>query len=374
MKDLSQIIEQYQQNNQFSGQIVIARKNAIIHSYITGFADFASKKPFSQPQIFPVASLTKQFMAVAILKLVAAGKIELHKPISQYLVERHEIWDGAMPQWANEITIHQLLSNSSGLVNYVMEAIFHPDEWRDLDDANGCNIVRQIVGKIKSMPLLFTPGSQFGYSNTNYLLLGEIAGAFLSDLTVWFKQEIFQPLKMNDTTWPALDDELAYVRNIYTRDDLPKRYTSNYHQIETVPELVTSHGFNVPCSGAGGMFSTAHDLLIWNSALYNGKVIDNEQLLQMTTIHQQIEDDPSLGKVAYGYGLMIDEIGGYKIYRHSGHFSGIRTQLSYDPRNQISIILLTNISPSYAQDFSLVALQDKEQVDLVSQLHLAVIA
>ncbi len=375
MKQLLDIINQYQQQNQFSGQIIVARKKNIVYSYTAGYADFANKQQFSEQTIFPIASISKQFMATVILKLIESRQIDIEDPISAHLKVDHKIWSGNMPLWANNITIHQLLANCSGLVNYVMEAIFHPDAWQEMDNANGQDITRLIVEKINFMPLLFVPGSQFAYSNTNYLLLGEIAQEVIKSqsLPTWVQNNIFNPLEMTKTIWPDLEQELAYIRNIYAQTNLPKRYTTNYHDVTSEPELVVSHGFNVPCGGAGSMFSTAKDLLTWNNALYSGKIISTILLQQMTTVHQHIDNDPSLGKVSYGYGIMIDKIEGQTIYRHSGHFNGIRTQLSYDPNNEISVVLLTNFSPSYAQDFSFVSMQDKEQVDLVSQLHLAIL-
>lgn len=367
------LIADYQNNNQFSGQIVIAQNGQIIYRYCDGYADIALKKPFATQQVFPIAAITKQFMAALILKLCEDGKLELNQPIITYLNANHEVWDGDVPKWAYEITIHHLLSNSSGLVNYIMEAIFDPKYWLNINDSDGHNVARCILNKIKDSPLLFTPGSEFGYCDTNYLLLDIIARQLIDiDLHDWFRLNLFTKFAMHDTIWPKLSDELAYIRDIYCDDKLPKRYSAMYCDVKSKPRLECDHGFNVPCAGAGSMFSTVDDLIIWNDVLHNEKFINAKSLQLMRDIHVGSKDS-YLGAVSYGYGLMIDYIGEQVIYSHSGHFKGIRTHLSYNVQNKISIVILANLGPSYEQDFAAVGAQDQEQLNLVTQLHREII-
>lgn len=373
MYALQQLIADYQNNNQFSGQLAVAKEGNIIYRYSDGYADLTLQRPFANKQVFPIAAITKQFMAAMILKLCEDGKLELDQPIITYLPANHEIWDGHVPKWATEITLHHLLSNSSGLVNYIMEAIFDPKYWRSINDSDGHNVARCILNKVKDSPLLFTPGSEFGYCDTNYLLLDLIARQLIGvDLHDWFRINVFNQFAMHDTTWPKLSDELAYIRDIYCNESLPKRYTAMYRDVKSTPYLEFDHGFNVPCAGAGGMFSTLEDLLIWNEVLHNEKFINAKSLQLMRDIHIGSKDS-YLGTVSYGYGLMVDYIGEYAIYSHSGHFKGIRTHLSYDVQNKISIVILANLGPSYEQDFATVEAQDREQLNLVTQLHREII-
>ena len=117
------LIQNYSAHHQFSGQIVIARDKDVIYEYTAGYSDYQQQLPFSNQQTFPIASITKQFTAAAILKLMECGKIRLDSPLSSYLNPNNALWQGNIPHWADRITIHHLLSNSSGLSNYLLDAI-----------------------------------------------------------------------------------------------------------------------------------------------------------------------------------------------------------------------------------------------------------
>ena len=118
----------------------------------------------------------------------------------------------------------------------------------------------------------------------------------------------------------------------------------NYQQTNEQPSLVTAHEVNVPCGGSGSIISTAEDLLNWNYALHNGKILKSETLDLMRIIHIQVDDSYYLGSVSYGYGIIVDNIDGVNIYSHPGSFSGISTYLSYDPLNQTGIAIMSNFS------------------------------
>lgn len=369
--NLLDIVYLYRKNNFFSGHIVIAKDGEVIFNYVDGFSNFENKANFIDNQLFHIASITKQFLSMLIMKLNEDNKLCLNDPISSYLNSSHSIWGGSLPDWANQITISNLLSNSSGIVNYIMDAILHPELWSDLYEANHYDIKKLILNKIKNMPLEFSPGSNFAYSNTNYMLLELIAIELINqfDLKQWFEENVFRPLNMQNTIWLTTEEELFLIKNIYSNIDLPKRYTILYHDTINEPKIVNSHGLNLPLGGAGCMLSSINDLLIWNNVLYSGELISDKSLKIMTHIHYGSENDPSLGKVFYGYGLMIDNIDNKTIYRHSGHLNGVRSHLSYDQNNNYSIVMLSNMSPSYEQDFDKINLQDKEQFDLISDLH-----
>ena len=230
-----------------------------------------------------------------------------------------------------------------------------------------------IITKVKNTPLDFIPGSKFAYNNINFLLLGIILAEIVSDHNVseFYHKEIFKPYGLNNTIWPSLAEELTYIHNIYADQQLPKRYTINYQQIQEKPLLINGHGVNVPSGGGGHIFSTAEDLLKWNYALHGSEILKPKSLDLMSTIHISTEDTFYLGKVSYGYGIIIDNIDGKNIYSHPGSYNGISTYLSYDPFNQIGVAVLSNFSISDSESSPQAKHPGRVLFNLIETIHRA---
>lgn len=371
MKTIEKIIQKYMHINPFSGQIMIAQADKIIEKFEYGYKDFESLTNFSEHQQFPIASITKQFTAAGILHLVEQKVLDLNQTIHKYLPQEHLLWHGNMPEWAKQITVHNLLTNSSGLPNYYLDAVINPQEWNSINQVAPKDLYSAIISKIKFTPLLFTPGSKFAYNDTNFLLIGIILAEFVQDnnLSKFYEQQFFNPLELKHIIWPNLDQELAYIYNIYANPRWPKRYIVNYQQVDEQPTLVTHHEVNVP-SGAGyNMWSTAEDLLKWNYALHNGQVINPTLLQMMRTSHMTTNDNYYLGTISYGYGLMMENIDDRIIYYHPGYISGINTYLSYDPANKLGIAVLSNFSISDVNKESQVRHPGKILLGLIENIH-----
>ena len=351
MKEIEHLFNKYISINPFSGQVMVARQNKIIDKLEYGYKDFETKSPFLEHQLFPIASITKQFTAVGILYHVEQGVLELNQTLSHYLPINHSLWQGSMPEWATQITIHHLLTHSSGLPNYYLQALLSPNASSDIDNVDHKDLYGTSITKIKNTPFEFAPGSKLVYNDINFLLLGIILAEIVPshNLGEFYNQEIFKSCGLNNTIWPSLEDELTYIHNIYADWQLPKRYTINYQQIHEKPLLVGSHRVNVPSGGGGHMFSTSEDLLKWNHALHSGEILKPAFLNLMRKIQISTENSYYLGKFSYGYGIIIDNIDGKNIYSHPGSINGISTYLSYDPSNEIGIAILSNFSISNSE-------------------------
>lgn len=373
MKEIKHILNKYISSNPFSGQVMVARQNKIIDKLEYGYKDFETKTPFLEHQLFPIASITKQFTAVGILYHVDRGAIELNQVLSHYLPVNHSLWQGSMPKWATQITIHHLLSNSCGLPNYYLQALFNPNDWSDINNVDLKDLYGAIITKIKNTPLDFTPGSKFAYSDINFLILGIILAEIVPshNLGEFYQEVLFKPFGLSNTIWPSLEEELTYIHNIYADSQLPKRYTVNYQPEQEKPLLVKSHEVNVPCGGCGHIFSTAEDLLKWNYALHGGKILKPESLDLMHTIHISTKDTYYLGKVSYGYGIIVDDIDDKTIYSHPGSMNGISTYLSYDPSNEIGIAILSNFSISDSEGSLQVKHPGRVLFNLIETIHRA---
>ncbi|MBI2790523.1 MAG: beta-lactamase family protein [Gammaproteobacteria bacterium] len=337
---IDKAIVKFQTQNILNADILIAKDNAVLCRKSVGFADIERKRSFTEHTIFPIASISKQFTAVAILLLLDEGKIDLHQSIARYLPEDHPLWQGKMPTWANIITSHHLLTHSSGLVSYTDEKIESLQDEKD--------ILPLLISYFKDKPLKFKPGSQFDYSNTGYLLLSviieNISGKSLSE---FLQSKIFQPLDMTKTSLPNLATEMKYIDAFPIKGDVPIPYIGILNNSK--PELTqVKHPFTVPLQGGAAMFSTLHDLRKWNDALYHHRVLSERSFKLMTTPHIHI-NDPLFGDTNYGYGIFIDNKHTPLLYKHGGWIEGVRAMLSFSPKNQTTVIVLSNVSPDETQ-------------------------
>ena len=294
----------------FSGQILVAKDNKILLDRSYGYSDYENHIKTFNSTTFAIGSVTKQFTAAAIVQLAEDKKLSYDDKVSKYFSE--------VP-FADQITIHQLLTHTSGLYNYTMmlPEFFNIDkeEWT----------FEKIISLIKDQPLDFEPGTGWNYSNTGYLILGEIVEK-LSGQTLenYLQDNIFTPVGMKNTGVAYSPDEKIVEANGYTGN------------IEVILDPVDSVLLNV-AYGAGYLHSTVQDLHKWNKALLAGEVVSTEGLERM------------LGKapgmellVPYGYGLMLGN-GEYgaEIF-HGGNTIGFTSENAIFATENAQIIILTN--------------------------------
>jgi CubicO group peptidase (beta-lactamase class C family) len=298
-------VEQYLQHfvstQQFMGSVLIAKGDAVLLDKGYGFSDLARRAPNSPKTRFMLASVSKQFTAASILLLEERGKLRLDDPLSKYLPSTPAVW--------GKITIFNLLTHTSGIPNYTSfpEAAFSTPTTPD----------KQIATFINK-PLDFSPGQRWSYSNSNYVLLGyliqrisgESYGAFL-------RENIFLPLGMRDSGYDSRRSE-ALAIGYYTPGDKPI----------PAPPIEPSAGF-----AAGGLYSTTRDLLIWERALFGGRVISSSSLKKMTTPF----------KNGYALGLIVDKANGPISIWHGGFILGAYTRLVYYPQVELTVVVLSNV-------------------------------
>jgi CubicO group peptidase (beta-lactamase class C family) len=176
----AQKIDTYMQDNAtFSGAILVAQDNTILFKKGYGYANYEFAVSNDENTRFPIASNTKSFTAVAIMMLHEKNVLNVHKPLCTYI-----------PGFPDTITIHHLLTHTSGIPNYYQH-------WTSISN---CTQLEEIANMIKTWDLEFKPGSRFTYSNTGYLLLAYIIEK-LSGLPFesFLAEHIFEPLQMHDT-------------------------------------------------------------------------------------------------------------------------------------------------------------------------------
>lgn len=295
------------------GSVIVAHQDQVL--YHESFAPHENIRADKNAQ-YLIASVTKNFTSAAVLKLLfehfgddISGA--LNKPLSDFLSEDHPIWLGEMPDFAKVITIHHLLSHTSGL------------------DAT-------------HQPLLYSPGKRYHYSNLGYILIGHIIQALTTEpIDSYYKSALFDPAGMQNT-FLVLDGIPASLQNNPAFRALVPGFEKNGDQIQKIADKPDFSKLFT----AGGIISTPIDLVKWQHALYQGRIIPLK-LLQLMT-YPVIEKSgfafyDGEGSLYAGYGVDILDDGRTRLYQHCGGTSGYQSKISYDPKTQISIINLSNI-------------------------------
>lgn len=295
----------FQEMDRFSGAVLIARGGEVILSEGYGLADREAGEPFRPSTRFRIASLTKQFTALAVVQLQEKGLLSLGDPLSDYFP--------GYPR-GEEITLYNLLTHTSGIVNYTDLPDF-------LSYAYGPVTCREIVQRFRDYPLMFDPGETSYYSNSNYILLGCI----IQDLTgkpygEYLEENILKPLGMDDSGCCGGVDRLA---------DFARGYEYDLGEVKEQKQYHPSVAF-----ASGAMYSTVEDLYRWDQALYGEELISPGSWEILLT--------PFLG--GYGAGWMIGESQGRQVLYHTGGYSGYNSRTARFEEDGVTFIITSNLS------------------------------
>jgi D-alanyl-D-alanine carboxypeptidase len=280
-----------------------------------GLADKKNNIPMEVTNNFRIASMSKMFLAVTVLKLIEQKKLSLNDKIADLLPNTIAI--GRIPN-GTSVTVQQLLQMRSGIPNYTdLESYFEL-----IDNMIGKEWTPEIcVAVIYGSKAHFAPGADYEYSNTNYLLLQliieQIEGGSYADA---IRANILEPLKLTHTFIETQEsDDDHYLST--------KGYTLDENELIDVTKYNDGWGM-----GDGGIISTAEDLNLFINALFNEKkvlppVLQNKFL--------SFRDD-------YGLGIWREDINEETTWTHNGLSSGFQGQFYYFPDHQLTIIILTN--------------------------------
>ncbi len=316
---LASRIDKNIQSRAFSGTILVAQKGKVLISQGYGLADRENDVPNSSQTKFAIGSMTKAFTAMAIMILQERGQLTVKDPICNYVADCPAAW--------NPITLHHLLTHTSGIHNYT-------DMYGELKEkVNFCQEYKpeEIIAYFKDLPLDFVPGSRWSYSNSGYFLLGTVIENVSGESYETFIQNnILHPLGMSDT---------GYDRT----STIVKNHASGYSYDQIHQQLI-----NTPCwdvsqkYAAGGLYSTVGDLYTWDQALYTDRLVSKETLNTIFTSTVSIQS-AQVPDAVYGYGWVIYHRSGHKIIEHGGGVNGFATNLARFPDDQVTIIVLSNM-------------------------------
>jgi CubicO group peptidase (beta-lactamase class C family) len=292
------------------GVVLVAKGGREIFSKAYGMADLELNVPMRTDHVLATGSITKQFTAVAILKLVQEGKLDLHDDVRKYVPE--------LETFGKTITIEQVLRHTSGLPNFVDLADFDAFAIRELSPL-------EIVLLTKGQSLLFEPGAGYAYSDSGYILLGLIIERLGSmSYANYLESHIFRPAGMNNT-WYADNERI-----------IPNRVKGYSVANDSVVHPAFIH-MSIPYA-AGAIFASAGDLLIWSNALKNGDIV-TEALLQKAWNPAVLPNGTS---TAYGYGWGLCAIAGKSTREHGGFLNGFFARLLEIPEEELLIAVLVN--------------------------------
>jgi CubicO group peptidase (beta-lactamase class C family) len=273
-----------------------------------GMADLENSVAARPDAVYRTGSVTKQFTAALVMRLVEQLKVRLSDPIAKFIPNLPTAWQ--------PVTIRQLLNHTSGIPSYTSLGPLWHRRWAEE------MIPDTIVAMVRDRPMDFAPATKWAYNNTGYVLLGMLIE------------------KVSGTTWgEAVHTQLAQPLGLTD--------TAVCHNTPLVPRRV--HGYEPSADGgwqnapylamsqpyaAGALCSTIGDMIKWNQALHNGKVVSAESYAAMTS--------PDTVANGYGFGLIVDSVIGHRVVLHGGGIHGFSAANLFAPASATSITVFTN--------------------------------
>lgn len=302
--------KELERKNNFHGSVLISYNEHILYENAFGYEDpVKKKKPLKKKSIYQLASVSKQFTAAAILKLMEEGKINLSDSIQKFFP--------AFPY--KNITVELLLTHRGGLGNYT----YFTEKFTDRKTALSNKGVVDLM--IKHKPeIYFFPDRKMDYSNTGYVILAAIVEQVSGmSFKAYMEKKIFRPLGMKHT----------YVLDVNKLSDF--KYVDAYDRWGAK----VRHDYLDGATGDKGIYSTIGDMHIWDRVLYSGKFLSDSSLKMMYTPGSKTLEGPF--NYAFGWRTYELESGEIIIY-HGGWWNGFKTFFMRDIENRHAIIILCN--------------------------------
>jgi CubicO group peptidase (beta-lactamase class C family) len=296
----------------FNGTVLVSKFDQVIYKEAFGYADLRKKDTLSTQTAFQLASVSKQFTAMAIMMLKEQGKIGYDDSVQQYI-----------PNFPYKgITIRQLLNHRSGLSNYTY---FSDELWPDrkipITNEDVLNLMAEHQPQV-----YYQPNTRYDYSNTGYFLLASIVEkASGMPFASFMQKHVFEPLQMTHTF--TFSDSL-----ITQTDQVASGHTRNRRKRR--PDYLDT------VLGDKGVYSTVEDLYKWDQALYTQKLVKKETLEEAFTgsrLKRKKDED-------YGFGWRIRQLErGDTVVYHAGLWHGYNTYLLRNPTDHSALIVLSNL-------------------------------
>jgi CubicO group peptidase (beta-lactamase class C family) len=317
-KRVDEVMQHLHSHAGFNGNVLVAKHGKIIYENSFGYADYLRKKMLNINSQFELASVTKTMTSTAILQLMERGKLRLDQNVKDFF-----------PNFPYEgVTIKLLLTHRSGLMNYVYftDDVYrkeHRDQRKGISNMDEMNLIAQYK------PNRFNvPDKRFLYNNSNFMVLGSIIEKVTGmPYAQYMKENVFNPAGMSHTA--------VYSKATY--DKIPVDVVG--HDRGQWRYSVVQNFLDGPV-GDKGVYSTVGDLYLFDYALRKGIL-----LKQSTLDSAYVPRNPMLhGHFSYGYGWRIFEAPGQQVIYHTGWWHGFRHIYLRDLKNDITVVLLSNLA------------------------------
>jgi CubicO group peptidase (beta-lactamase class C family) len=292
--------------------VVVIHDGQVILRRAYGTADLEHRVPNGPETNYRLASLTKQFTAMAVMLLERDGTLRFDQPVREILPE--------LPSAASGVTIRHLLNHTSGVYDY--EDLIPDSQTVQVSD-------RDVLALLARKDSVYFPsGTQYRYSNSGYVLLGLVVERLAGrPLPRFLSERIFEPLGMTST-----------VAHVAGADTVPRRaygYTPSANGFIPSDQSVTSATL-----GDGGVYSSVDDLARWDRALDGGSTaLVPAATLRLATTPPTL---PGGAATEYGFGWFVDSYRGERRWRHHGETSGFTNAIQRFPDRHFTVIVLTN--------------------------------
>ncbi|PAE23761.1 MULTISPECIES: serine hydrolase [Bacillaceae] len=307
----------------FSGVVLMKEKENNLLQLAEGYADRANETPNNPGTRFGIASGCKIFTAVGICQLVEKG-------ILSFETRLNDVLENVFPFFDETITIHHLLTHSSGVPDYFDESVM--DDFEELWKERPMyllNHLRDFLPMFQNKKMMFKPGEKFHYNNAGYILLGliieKMTGLSFQD---YIQSHIFEPCGMKNSDY-------------FRFDSLPENTAIGYIDNEEDGTWRTNI-YSLPVRGGsdGGAYVTAQDMILFWEALCTSKLISEEYTEKLMTPHVQADENEY-----YGYGLWIIKKNEVIFKYHlMGYDPGVSFHSAYYPQSEITIAVTSNKS------------------------------
>lgn len=297
--------------------VLVIKDGQIVHHKGYGLARLDINEPIGPDTAFDLASMSKQFTAMAVMILAERGKLSYDDPLSKFFPD--------FPAYAEKVTVRSLLTHTSGLVDVISEKWFR----------QGYEPTSREVAKLftREPKLKAEPGERFEYNNAGYLLLALIVEkASGQSFPMFMRQNVFKPLGMNHSLiWDETKPKTVHLAISYGAAN------NSFKSVDYVSDKFLY--------GPKGVITTTEDLLKWNAALDSEKLVKTATL-RLAFMPMKLNDG---SESPYGFGWGISKDYGLLIIEHPGGYLGYRTDIRRYPNQRTTIIVLANNAQVDAQ-------------------------